>query len=460
MQRLLQLFKNSSIQLTLVYTLVFGILAAGVVVYIGYNTGTLLIQQSQAAVDEEVQKIAELTRGSGLRRLIPMIDSRSRQPGANLYLVSDPNGRIIAGNVRDLDRGILVKDGWKITPFDYVRFEEDDVEQHKAIARVFTLPGSLRLLVGRDVGEFQRFQDIVRQASTVSLAVMVLTGLIAWFFIGRRALKRMDSVTTSSKQILAGDLSQRLPISGAGDEFDRLSQSLNSMIARLEQLDTGIQSMSDSIAHDLKSPLTRLRHTADKALRARTLKSSRSELQNIIKESDDIIKTFNALLMISKMEAGAHTVDYQKIDLSELLSDLHELFEPNFRELNADLSLLITDIEPVEINRELIAQAVINLLDNALKYGLTHERPKVTIKLSKGLDRAIVEISDNGVGIDPAEFTNVQERFVRLDKSRTQSGTGLGLSLVKAIVLLHGGELILTNNSPGLNCSISLPIRH
>ncbi len=458
MQRLNQLLRNTSIQLTLVYTLVFGLLAAGVVMYIGYNTGRLLIQQSQVAVDDEVQKIAEITRGVGLRRLIPMIESRSRQPGANLYLVADANGRIIAGNVRELDRSLLVKDGWKIPPFDYGRFEDPNVEPHKAIARVFTLPGNLRLLVGRDIGEFQRFQSIVQQASTVSLAVMVLTGLGVWFFIGRRALRHIDSVSKTSQHIMAGDLSQRLPLSGTGDEFDRLSISLNAMIGRLEKLDSGIQTMSDSIAHDLKTPLTRLRGQAEKALSSRTLKSTRNKIEGIIGESDGIIKTFDALLMISKVEAGATTIDYQSIDLNALISDLYELFEPGFDERGAVLVLDQNHLPPVRANRELIVQALINLLDNAMKYGLSHEDAKVAINSYQKSNCVVIDIADNGDGISKEDREIVQERFVRLDASRTLPGSGLGLSMVKAIALLHGGSLTLHENSSGLICRFSLPI--
>ncbi len=459
MRRLRQLLRNTSIQLALIYTLVFGALAVGVVVYIGYNTNRLLIQQSQAAVDEEVQKIAQVSRGSGIRRLIPMIENRSRQPGANLYLVADSNGRIIAGNVRALDRSLLIKDGWKISPFDYSRFNEESSEPHKAIARVFTLPGNLRLLVGRDIGESLRFRGIVQQASTVALAMMVLLGLGVWFFIGRRTLRHIDSVSKTSQKIMAGDLSQRLPMSGTGDEFDRLSGSLNAMIGRLEKLDSGIQTMSDSIAHDLKTPLTRLRNQADRAMNAKTLKLTRGEIEGIINESDGIIKTFDALLMISKVEAGANNVEFQKVHMKSLLSDLHELFEPEFEDLGAKLNLVANENLSIEGNRELLMQAVINLLENALKYGLDNDAPSVLMQLSAEQDVLVIEVSDNGVGIAEDKLSSVQERFVRLDKARTHPGSGLGMSLVKAIAAVHKGSLELSGNSPGLCCQLRLPIK-
>ncbi len=364
MQRLNQMLKTTAVRLTLVYTLLFGLLAVGVIAYVSYNTGNLIISQIQSTVDEEISQIARQTRRGGVRRLIPMIERRARQPGANLYLVSDAGGRIIAGNVRDLDRDLLREDGWLIPPFSYQRFGDRD-RDGQAIAKVFSLPGGLRLLVGRDIGDAERFRQIVGRASTLSLVVMVLTGLVLWFFVGRRALKHIDSVSQSSQRIIAGDLSQRLPLSGSGDEFDRLSSSLNALISRVEKLNTGVTVMSDSIAHDLKTPLTRLRNRAEAALP----KSDDPEvLQEVIADADSLINTFNALLMISQVESGARAVQLEAIPLAPILRDVHELFEPSTEESGIELVLDIDAEIDARANRELIAQALTNHLDNALKY--------------------------------------------------------------------------------------------
>ena len=205
-------------------------------------------------------------RRGGLRQLIDLVEVRSRAPGANLYLITDANSRIVAGNVYDLDRKILAKDGWTLPPFQYFRFDGRTETPSLAFARVFSLPGGLRLLVGRDMGESQGFRSIVQRAFALSFLVLLTTALILWFLVGRRALKYLDQVSRSSDQIISGDLSQRLPLSGSGDEFDRLAASLNGLIARVEQLDRGVRLMSDNIAHDLKTPLTRLRSRAETAL--------------------------------------------------------------------------------------------------------------------------------------------------------------------------------------------------
>ncbi len=453
MLRLRQMLKTTAVRLTLVYTLLFGLLAVGVVAYVSYNTGQLILSQVRIAVDEEVTEIARISNRSSLRNLIPLIERRSRTPGANLYLVADNNGRIIAGNVRDLNRDLLGTDGWRDPPFDYRRFDEDD-DQGKAIARVFTLPGGLRLLVGRDIGDAERFREIVRRATTLSLVIMVLTGLVLWFFVGRSALKRIDSVSRSSQRIIAGDLSQRLPLSGAGDEFDRLSDSLNLLIARVEKLNKGVVTMSDSIAHDLKTPLTRLRNKAEVALK----NPDRDDLTAIIADADGLISTFNALLMISQAESGARTMQFDDVPLAPILSDMCELFEPLAEDAGCVLTLSVNNETNVQCNRELIAQAVTNLIDNALKYGLTSPKPELMLTLDIVKDSAVISVADNGIGIPSQDLETVTERFVRLDSSRTKPGSGLGLSLVKAIADLHSGSLELGNNYPGLKAELRLPL--
>ena len=453
MLRLRQMLKTTAVRLTLVYTLLFGLLAISVVAYVSYNTGQLILSQVRSAVDEEVDEIARISNRSSLRRLIPMIERRSRTPGANLYLVSGSKWPDHCGNVRDLDRDLLSIDGWRDPPFDYLRFEEGNTPR-KAIARVFTLPGGLRLLVGRDIGDAERFRGIVGRATTLSLAVMVLTGLILWFFVGRSALRRIDSVSSSSQRIIAGDLSQRLPMSGAGDEFDRLSGSLNQLIARVEKLNSGVTTMSDSIAHDLKTPLTRLRNRAEAALG----KPDDDALLAIMSDADGLIKTFNALLMISQVDSGARTMQFDRVPLAPILHDVCELFEPAAEDVGVNLSLSINSETKAECSRELIAQAITNLMDNAFKYGLTADSPKLELVLERQADEVVISVSDNGDGISEKDLETVTDRFVRLEASRTKPGSGLGLSLVRAVANLHSGRLELSDNKPGLRVELRLPL--
>ncbi|MEM9734581.1 MAG: ATP-binding protein [Pseudomonadota bacterium] len=453
--RFRKMFRTTATRLTLVYTLLFGLLAIGVVFYISFNSGRILLQQYREVVDEEVSDIARFARRGGVRRLIPMIERRSRQPGANLYLVADGSGLIIAGNVRAIDSRLLSRDGWKLPPFPYLGYDEDEQER-RAIARVFTLPGDLRLLVGRDVGDVQRFRGVVRRASAVSLLVMVLTGVLLWLFVGRRALRHIDSVSQSSERIIAGDLSERLPLSGSGDEFDRLSQSLNHLLARIEKLNVGVRTMSDSIAHDLRTPLTRLRNRAEAAT-AKGGTLDETVLDEIITDADGLIRTFDALLMISQVGSGARAVNLTPLQFSPIARDVHELFEPLAQERGIDLHLVVRAEASVRGNRELLAQALTNLIDNALKYGGGHPNPAITISLEQRANRVLLAVADNGAGIPQEDRERVMERFVRLDASRNKPGSGLGLSLVEAVVSLHNGTMHLEDNGPGLRVVLDFP---
>jgi len=457
LEKLRRIFRATAVRLTVLYTVLFGALALGVVAYVSWNTGNLLLSQFRTTIDEEVAELSVGFRRGGLRQLITLVDVRSRAPGANLYLITDVNSRIVAGNVYDLDRSILREDGWTLPPFEYVRFDGKGEATSRAFARVFTLPGGLKLLVGRDLGESQSFRTIVRRAFAFSFFVLLLTALVLWFFVGRRALKYLDRVSRSSDRIMSGDLSQRLPLSGSGDEFDRLASSLNGLIARVEQLDTGVRLMSDNIAHDLKTPLNRLRSRAENALSRSNAKEHQKVLEEVVGDADSLIKTFDALLMISKVEAGARTAKLEQVDLTSVVRDIYELFEPSAEAQGMTLTLDVSKQCFVLGNRELLAQALTNLLDNALKYGAEAKEPKIQFALEHLGDDVVLSVADNGAGIPKKDRERVVERFVRLDASRTQDGSGLGLGLVRAIANMHGGALNLSDNEPGLIAALKLP---
>ncbi|MEL6947223.1 MAG: HAMP domain-containing sensor histidine kinase [Pseudomonadota bacterium] len=442
----------------MLYTVLFGVLAFGVVAYVSWNLGNIILSQLRSTIDEEVQELAVGFQRGGLRPLISIVELRSRAPGANLYLITDASSRIIAGNVYDIDRRILMKDGWTLPPFEYLRFDGQTEKLSVAFARVFSLPGGLRLLVGRDLGEAQSFRSTVQQALGVSFVVLLLTALALWFFVGRRALKYLDRVSRSSDQIMSGDLSERLPLSGSGDEFDRLAGSLNGLLAKVEKLDKGVRLMSDNIAHDLKTPLTRLRTRSETALAKSDPNAQREALEAVVEDADGLIKTFDALLMISKVEAGVRAANLSTVDLTSVVRDIHELFEPSAEAEEIKLSLDLGPHIKVRGNRELLAQALTNLLDNALKYGSDNASPHIQVSLAREGDTAVIEVADNGRGIRDEDRERVLERHVRLDPSRTTDGAGLGLGLVRAIADMHLGTLRLEPRLPGLCAVLTLPM--
>src|SRR5204862_3939488 len=239
----------------------------------------------------------------GLRRLVLVVDARSRRPGSSLYLVTTRAGEGLAGNVGSLATGVLESSGWAETR--YRRHDDPDGAEHHALVRVFQLPAGFRLLVGRDLEERERLHDIVLAAGRWSLAIVIVLGVAGGFFVTRPVLKRVDAMTEPTRKIMDGDLAGRLPIAGTGDELDRLAGNLNAMLERIEALMRGLKEVSDNIAHDLKTPLTRLRNRAEEALASSGSEAEyRAALERTIEESDGLIRTFNALLMIARAESG------------------------------------------------------------------------------------------------------------------------------------------------------------
>jgi signal transduction histidine kinase len=465
MKRFLATFNTTAARLSALYLILFSACAVFLVFYMTGSAARFLANETRTAVTEEVGSLGEVYRRGGLRVLVREIDRRSRRPGANLYMIADNTGRILSGNVIALQPGVLDNEGWTQTPFVYARFGDDvsvidkpDTAPH-ALAQVIVLSNGMRILVGRDLGEPQRFREIVRQALITALGVMAAGGFLIWFFVGRRALQRIDRVSAASARIVAGDLSGRLPVSNANDEFDRLSESLNSMIAKISKLNDGLRDVSDSIAHDLKTPLTRLRNRAEAAL-ADDPKSAdyRIVLEDMIGEADQLIKVFNALLLISRVEAGFSKQTLDEVDLAAIAVEVCELYEPLVEDVGMYLNNKVEGSLQIRGNRELIGQAVTNLIDNAIKYGHT---PGGTIRLSaetgsEGIVR--LAVSDQGAGVPDGERERIKGRFVRLDESRSKPGSGLGLSLVSAIMGLHGGSLELEDAGPGLKAVLSFPV--
>jgi signal transduction histidine kinase len=291
-------------------------------------------------------------------------------------------------------------------------------------------------------------------------------GLAGGFFVTRRVLKRFDAMTDTTQRIMAGDLSGRLPVTGIGDELDRLAINLNDMLERIEALMRGLKEVSDNIAHDLKTPLTRLRNRCEAALRtAKSEPEYRAALESMLDESDGLIRTFDALLMIARAEAGQARDNMIEFEAAEILRGVGELYEPVADDKGLTLRVEAGEGAKIRGNRELLSQALANLVDNAIKYaapkahaGAGEAVPaEIVLAARREGGRVLVTVADRGPGIPQAERARVIERFVRLPQSIAEPGSGLGLSLAAAVARLHGGELTLGDNAPGLRVVISLP---
>lgn len=456
-----KLIRTTAFKLTLVYLGIFVLFAASLLAYFALNTRRLITEQITATVNGEVNGLSEQYGQGGLRRLVVVVDVRSRRPGSSLYLVTTPSGEGLAGNVGSLEPGVLDHPGWLET--NYHRLEAPEGAEHRALVRVVQLPGGFHLLVGRDLEERERLFGIVVNAGQWSLALVIVLGLIGGFFVSRRVLSRIDAMTGTAQTIMAGDLSGRLPVAGSGDELDRLADNVNAMLERIEALMRGLKEVSDNIAHDLKTPLTRLRNRCEQALRSATGEASyRAALESTIAESDDLIRTFDALLMIARAESGQARDNMTEFDASEIARDVGELYEPVADEKGIALKIDAPAAAPVRGNRELVSQALANLIDNAIKYagpdGKANGAPaEIVVRAGNDGERIAISVADRGPGIPDADRGRVVERFVRLEQSRSEPGSGLGLSLASAVARLHGGELKLEDNHPGLRTTIALP---
>jgi signal transduction histidine kinase len=456
-----KLLRTTAFKLTLFYLGIFVLFAASLLGYFALNTRRLITEQITATVNGEVSGLSEQYGQGGLRRLVTVVDVRSRRPGSSLYLLTTPSGEGLAGNVGSLEPGVLDRPGWLET--NYHRLESPEGAEHRALIRVVQLPGGFHLLVGRDLDERERLFGIIVNAGQWSLALVIVLGLLGGFFVSRRVLSRIDAMTGTAQTIMAGDLSGRLPVAGTGDELDRLADNVNAMLDRIEALMRGLKEVSDNIAHDLKTPLTRLRNRCEQALRSATGEASyRAALESTIAESDDLIRTFDALLMIARAESGQARENMTEFDASEIARDVGELYEPVADEKGIALKIDAPAAAPVRGNRELVSQALANLIDNAIKYAGTNGKvngvpAEIVVKAGNDGERITLSVADRGPGIPDADRGRVVERFVRLEQSRSEPGSGLGLSLASAVARLHGGELKLEDNHPGLRTTLALP---
>ncbi|WP_262028621.1 HAMP domain-containing histidine kinase [Microvirga sp. Mcv34] len=459
MSALGKLVRTTAFKLSLAYLLIFTIFAFVGLGYVAWNAQRLLTNQFVSTIESEINSLSDQYRFGGLRRLVNIVERRSRAPGAMLYLVTTEAGERVAGNVGALPPGVIGRTGQFETLYN--RTDETEARPDMAIVRVYLLPGGFRLLVGRDIEESRRLQEVIYRAFGYSLLFIVVLGCVGGWFITRRVLKRVDDMTEITRHIMAGDLGGRLTIAGTGDELDRLAQNLNDMLDRMGELMRGMQEVSDNIAHDLKTPLTRLRNKADEALRtASTPDELKSALEATIEESDNLIRIFNALLMIARLEAGNARDALADFDAAEAVRDVAELYDALAEEAGVSLDVSVEDDLPIHGSRELLGQAMANLLDNALKYGASTGAPQaISVSAQRNGGEVRIVVADRGPGIPEAERGRVLERFVRLETARSRPGFGLGLSLAAAVARLHGGSLLLEDNEPGLRVVLALPLK-
>lgn len=453
-----KILQSSTFRLAALYLGVFALSVLALLGYVYLNTAILLERQTDETIRAEVQALADQYRLRGLNGIIDTVRRRSADETGAVYLLSDGNGKRIAGNLTSPPPISDEEASWIEFPLDVHR----GGVRERHIARAFhaDLAGDFQLIVGRDVEALRQFAAIIRTTLYYALVIALVLGLGGGLLMSRNFLRRVDAITEASRSIMAGNMSGRMPVSGTDDELDRLALALNQMLDQIERLMAGMREVSSNVAHDLKTPLTRVRAMVEAALRSGDTAEYRNALERTVEESDRLLATFNALLSIARAEAGQSGSGLVQMDAADVLADVIDLYEPMVEEQGGELKSDISAALDVRADRQLLAQALTNLIDNALKYGgAENEPPRIAIAGRVEGDRVVLEVGDHGPGVPPEDRGRVTGRFVRLDNSRSQPGNGLGLSLVSGVMKLHGGELRLEDNRPGLLAKLVLPLR-
>ncbi len=424
--------------------------------FIYWATAGYMSSQTDETIEAEIVGLAEQYQRQGLNGLISVIRERvARDPnGKAIYLFTARDFIKLAGNISKWPEDGEVQDGWlNFTLDDSLGWPTEDARP--ARARVFIVPGGLRLLVGRDVNEFMAVKQLVERAINWGMGITIALALLGGIMMSRSTAKRVELINQTSQKIMTGNLSLRIPDRGTNDDFDQLARNLNQMLDRIVQLMEGIRHVSDNIAHDLRTPLTRLRNQLENTLLKVEKEEDREQVANAVAEADQLLATFNALLRIARLEMGGRSTNFAEFNLSELVQDAAELYEALAEDKRQKLSLLIEPDVHVTADRDLLFQTLSNLVDNAIKY--TPEGGEIDLSLSKSKDDVYLIVGDSGIGIPEDERKKVFERFYRVAKSRSLPGNGLGLSLVLAVMELHHGSITLADNNPGLRVELKIP---
>jgi len=424
--------------------------------FIYWATAGYMSSQTDETIEAEIIGLAEQYQRQGLNGLISVIRERvARDPnGKAVYLFTARDFIKLAGNISKWPEDGEVQDGW-------LNFTLDDSlgwptqETRPARARVFIVPGGLRLLVGRDVNEFMAVKQLVERAINFGMAITFALAMFGGIMMSRSTAKRVELINQTSQKIMKGNLSLRIPDRGTNDDFDQLARNLNEMLDKIVQLMEGIRHISDNIAHDLRTPLTRLRNQLENTLLSVERDQDRQHVSKAVAEADQLLATFNALLRIARLEVGSKASNFLKFNLSELVQDAGELYEALAEDKQQVLTINIEENVELLGDRDLLFQTICNLIDNAIKY--TPEGGEINLSLSSDQNQIHLAVADSGIGIPEEERDKVFQRFYRVAKSRSLPGNGLGLSLVLAVMDIHHSQVELSDNQPGLKVKLILP---
>jgi signal transduction histidine kinase len=450
------LLRATTFRLALSYLGIFTVSAMALLALVSWSTSVFIEWQVQETVEAEATGLSEQYRERGIQGLAEVIGNRAGQDTERraVYLLLGPDGARIAGNLFGWPKDDSDNSGWIRFPIERVG---DGRLATEVLGRTYTLPKDYKLLVGRSLHDAKRVKSAINRALGWGLALTVLLGIVGGYFTSRHMLTRVEAMSRTARRIVGGDMKSRMKLSGTHDEFDQLATSFNEMMDEIERLVEGMRTVTDNIAHDLRTPLNRLRSRIEVALLAQTKQGDAAELRRVLEETvveaDNLLATFNALLAISNAESGQRLHSFEPLDPAQLAADVVELYEPLAEEKDV---AIVCHADPglrLDGDRHLMFQALANLVDNAVKY--TPAGGTVAVTVAAATAGIEVTVADSGPGIPPEARERVLDRFVRLDATRSTPGNGLGLSLVKAVARLHGAELSLSDNAPGLRVRLN-----
>jgi signal transduction histidine kinase len=448
-----ELLRSTAVRLALGYAMLFIVSSLLLTGFLWWRTTAYLDREIDAVILADGQAIADRFRDFGLAGAVATIEERVTQTSDEhaIYLMVDPTLRPVAGNLQAWPLAVGSAPGWH--QIELVR----DNKTYAAQSLYAPMPGGFRLLVARDVQDRVEIRSLVVGALIWAALGSLILASIGGLLVRRGVLRRVETINRTATAIVQGDFSQRVPTQGSSDEFDRLARTVNTMLAQIQGLVDGVRNASNVVAHDLRTPLAELRARLEGLLRSRPpAEAAYEEVQRAVADIDRIVGVFNALLRLADIDSGVRRSGFRPVDLTAIAAEIGELYEPLAEEKELALKVEAAEGSTVVGDPDLIAQAIGNLVDNAIKY--VPNGGAIALRIAPdGPDRMEIAVSDNGPGIPDAEKPSAVERFYRGQRGHGPDGIGLGLSVADAIARLHGGVLSLRNNHPGLIVALVLP---
>lgn len=448
-----RLLRVASFRFAAAYVAVFVASACMLGLAVFAEARSALRQQLEARVTTETALLASEAKGDGLSHLLRTVNTRGRGASALDYLVEDAGGRHLAG---EMPAQPGLRPGW--TTIDVTHASEDEGQPERVRAFVTVLDNGTMLAVGADLGQIGDLEEAVATAFLGTTGLVALLGIVGGVLLSRAFLRRVDAISRTAEAIIAGDLSRRIPLRGTGDDLDRLAGTLNRMLDRITALMESLRQVSSDVAHDLRTPLTRLfqRLEATRS-HARSIADYEAAVEAAIGDAQDLLDTFSALLRIAQVEGGSPRREFAPVDLAQLVETVVDAYAPDAEASGHSLLAAIDRPAPVEGDKELLVQALANLVENALRH--TPPGTRIAIRVSGGgaAGGLVLAVEDDGPGVPPADVPHLIERFYRGERSRTTPGNGLGLSLVAAVAALHGARLRIETLAPGLRVAMHVP---